>query len=803
MTSLLRLRGLSTRRHFASHRGQLWLAVLGVAIGVAAVVAVDLARISVRASFQASLDAAVGGATHRIVGGEAGIPQSRYVELRRKLGWIPMAPTVDAQVVGPDGLPWTLLGVDLLREEAVARSGGRWRGIDGFPIDRWFAGDDLVLAPEGLPLPPEPTLTIDGRAFPVEIAAAYPVSGPPARVLLADIGTAQRWLGREGHLDSVLVVADELAEDALNRTLGGDLRLVRENTESAGLSRAFELNLMALSLLTALVGIFIVYNTFSFLVLQRKPVYALEFALGASPGARTRGVLLEALALGVLGTGIGIVLGLVLGQVTLSLVSQTVSDLYYDPGDAQVILAPLTAIKALLVGLAGCLVAGWAASRSVSSASQRISQRVGIIASLALVAGLFLLVVPGPLLTGLAGVFATSLGYALLGGPFLALLSEPLIRRIPVAAFPFVGLGARRVPRSLDRTLPAVAALTLAVATVCGVGLMIESFRTSVSDWLDQSLSADYYLAADDGVVSRADIDRLRALPEVEGMSRFNLRTAYVGDTAIDLAVQDLTDEGWNSYQLLDGDSSVWARFDREPVGLVTESLARLENLGLGERIAVKIDDRSLELTIAGVIRDYRTGPGRVLMSWKQYSALAGAPEPTSIGLYLAPQADGEAVERVAATLLAERSDYRFASTGEIRARSLEIFDETFRLTRVMQWIAAVVALVGLTGALLALQLERRRELVLLEALGLTAAEQRRCVRIEAFLLGGVIAVFAMPLGILLAWSLTAVINPRAFGWRLELIWAPFPVVLALGIAVFGAWIAGLAASSQVGEAAS
>jgi putative ABC transport system permease protein len=102
------------------------------------------------------------------------------------------------------------------------------------------------------------------------------------------------------------------------------------------------------------------------------------------------------------------------------------------------------------------------------------------------------------------------------------------------------------------------------------------------------------------------------------------------------------------------------------------------------------------------------------------------------------------------------------------------------------------VSFIGVFSALLALQLERRRELALLRALGLLPAELWRLVMTQTALMGAMSGVLSLPLGWVLAVALVRVINLRSFGWTVALSVDPGLLAEAAGVALVAALLAGI-----------
>jgi putative ABC transport system permease protein len=164
----------------------------------------------------------------------------------------------------------------------------------------------------------------------------------------------------------------------------------------------------------------------------------------------------------------------------------------------------------------------------------------------------------------------------------------------------------------------------------------------------------------------------------------------------------------------------------------------------------------------------------------------------SSMGLTLKA---GQGVDAVIADVRAragESQELQIRSNRALRAASLEIFDRTFAITAVLRVLATVVAVIGILSALMALQLERARELGVLRAQGLMPREVWRLVITETGLLGAIAGLLAVPVGVGMALVLIHVINRRAFGWSIETTVSPTVLLQAVGLAVLAALAAGV-----------
>lgn len=579
-------------------------------------------------------------------------------------------------------------------------------------------------------------------------------------------------------------------EDKLRRLLPPGVELVDAAAragDTARLSHAFEINLRAMSLLALLVGTFLIYNTMSFAVLQRRRLLADLRTLGATRRELLGEVLGEAALLGLVGGVAGLVLGLFAAEFLVQRVTRTLNDMYFVLTVTRFSVSPVALLRGLLLGIAASLLAALPAALEAASVRPSFAQRrsgletrarrwVPGLSLLGLVlgaAGTGLMNLPGSgLIIAIAGIFLLLAGYALLTPAALLLLAR-LLARVPLTP---VRLAVRGVSAALSRTGAATAALAVAVATAVGIGLMVESFRHTVDDWLKQLLPADLYVMrpSEPGQPSPPLppelVEAAARLPGVAAHSLGRLISieSLVGRIEV-LAIQPNLPERPNFRFKSADDLAVWRRFMAEDVLLVSEPFATRHALKAGDSLALATPEGERDFPIAGVFFDYRSDQGLALLRREVYARLWHDSSATSMGLYLAGGASTEEVRRQLLDLAKEAGALSIRSNREIRAASMEVFRRTFAVTEVLRLLAIGVAFIGILSALLALQLERTREFAILRALGLTPRQLAGLVLAQTGFLGFCAGLLALPLGLLLAWALVAVINLRSFGWSMEL----------------------------------
>ncbi len=844
MTSMRR----ATRRPF-----QYVLFVLGVALGVAMMVSVDLANGSATKAFQLSTDAITGRATHRLVSGPGGIDQELYVQLRRELGYTNSAPLVDGYVNIPEfgDQPFRLFGVDPFAEPPFRSYLGGVGAGDGGPgqfnpnalttflsePNSLFVLSSLA-AENGIPLGGEITLDRAGEMTTVTIAGLLdPQDESNQRALsgivFADISTAQEILRMQGKLTTIdLIIEDEADQAAIEAILPDGVRL--ENTAASSnaiqqMTAAFELNLTALSLLALLVGMFLIYNTVTFSVVQRRPMFAILRCLGVTGGQLFQLILVEAVILSLLGSLIGLVLGVILGRSLIVLITQTINSFYFVVNVRSVIVDPWSLGKGVFFGVAAALIASFfpalEAYRTTPGSGLRrstLESKVeGLLPKLfgawiilcAIGAGL--LALPGRnLIVAFAGLFAILIGFALVTPPVTVTLMNWAVRPMN-ALFGAIGrMAPRDITRSLSRTSVAIAALMTAVSVIVGVSIMIGSFRGTVVQWLDQTLQADIFISPTSATANRVEgslnPEVVSALTEWEGVTASSTaRVVQVFSPQFDrpitvAGVNGDVSQGQRPYAWLpDGwdHDDVWNALATGDGVILSEPLVLREELSYPpEPITLETNQGAVDFPVVAVMYDYSSDQGMIWMGSDNYQAKWNDTEISTIALFIDENGNPDDMVDDMRRTFAGRQDLVINSNRSLRETSIDIFDQTFAITSALRLLATIVAFIGVLSALMSLQLERKRELGVLRATGMTLRQMWQLSFLETGLMGLVAGLIAIPTGFVLAWVLIYVINVRSFGWTLQMDLQPAYFLQALAVALVAALLAAIYPSFKLGQ---
>lgn len=834
MTPLLRR---SSLRYLLRHPWQFGLAILGVALGVAVVVSIDLANASATRGFELSSEVVTGRATHQVLGGPGGLRDEDFPRLAMETD-LRAAPVVEGFVLVPSkpgspGRMLHLLGIDPFSERffrpylsgSVEGSRGG-SSVDLSPLLTVPATGVLSAATaKEMGIAPGGSFQIraGGTVRTIELAGILEPEDKGTRsaladLLIMDIASAQETLGRIGRLDRIdLILPEGRGTAELAGILPRDAQVLRSSSRtetSEQMTRAFRLNLTALSLLALVCGVFLIYNTMTFSVVQRRILIGTLRALGVTRGEIFGVILAEAALIALAGTAAGLAAGVLLARELVRLVTQTINDLYFVVSVRELAVPFAVLAKGAVIGIGATLAAALApafeatqavpraalARSDLESRARRLLPRVSLAGAVLSLLGAVLLVFPG-LVVSFAGLFAVILGAALLAPGGTVLLMSRL-RKPMGAIFGILGrMAASGVVASLSRTGVAIAALVIAVAATIGIGVMIDSFRGTVVRWLDSTLRADIYLGTPSraGGFSGGDLDPEVALQvgRLPGVRRVNLlrRTEVSSpDGPVRLVVLGTETEAFAGYELKEGRAKeVWPAFQERDAVVVSEPFAHRRKIKRGDILRLRTSSGERAFSVAGIYYDYASDVGLVLMSRRTYLRHWQDKPLTGFSVDLNPGIDPETmIPRLRTALGASGEGLTIQSNRALKQRSMEIFDRTFRITGVLRLLSGLVAFVGVLSALMALQLERVRELGVLRANGLTPGQVWHLVTSQTGLMGLAAGLLSLPVGLTLAAIMIFVINRRSFGWTIHMQIDPIILAEAMLLAIGAAVLAGI-----------
>ncbi len=795
--------------------------LIAVAVGVASLFAIDLANATAIASFARSVNVLSPHVNLQIVGAGRGFDERTILRVQRIPGVRVAEPIVTGELglderAGPfAGTVLNTIGVDITRAAlppGVRIAATPHVNLGNFIDENGVLVSDRFAAREGLRVGSTLRARAGGEPVRLRVMGLIPARrvGIDAFVAFVDIATAQQIFHEVGRLDRIDLDVDpgRLSEvrAALARVLPRGTQAIAPKTRQDQVDRmlaSFQMNLAALAYVALLVGGFLIYNAVAISVVQRRNDVGTLRALGASRAQILRVFLGEGALYGAIGSALGLALGALLARYAVAAVQTTVSTLYIGSHADGVRFSLALALKAYFVGVAiavaSAAIPALEASRTPPALAMRergVSER-GIgrllpISSAAAVASFVAawlcskLPAVGsgiPLFGYLAGAFCIA-GIAALA-PVGVVLASVLLRAV-AGERAVGGLAVGFLRGSPRRYAVAVATLATAVGMMLSIGILVASFRTTVAQWAYSALPADLYVsplgatdASSRGGFRGAIARKIAALPGVRAVDTIRGFSVVVRGDLAELGATNLA-SFTNRRKLPFIDAPPPRRLGelmhgRDTVA-ISEPFAVHFGMDVGDTFHLDTPSGRTAFRVVAIYNDYSTGGGTFMMDESTFRRLYKDDTLDSLAIYARPGASLDRLRgRISAALRPLRA--RIESNRELRGFALGVFDRTFAITGALYAIGTLVTILGTIGTLVALVIERRREIALARYLGLTRNGVLRSVLLQALAIGAVAAVLGTALGLLLGRDLIFVINRQSFGWLIG--WdAPLALVL-------------------------
>jgi putative ABC transport system permease protein len=810
------------------------LTVLAVAIGVAVVLAIELAGNAAAGSFHSSMETLAGDYSLEIVA-LGGVPDSVVAQL----AVLPVSMRYSARIesyatVAESHETLPLIGIDMIAE------GSRYAAAT---VGKNVSFPSTVSPENALTRMQKPTsiwvgsslkkaagdqieLFINDLSISCTVQGVYPDEHGNESAIVMDLAGASRVLNRQGRVDRILLTIpkDANPEQWQKRIAsmlppGVELRPQGTGTsENRKMLAAFRWNLRLLSYIALVVGAFLIYNTISISVVRRRVEIGIVRALGASRRMVFLAFLGEAAGIGLAGALLGLPVGLFLASGAVKLMALTVDMLYVSSRPGAIALGGPSVLLALLIGVGISIASALGPAREAIRVSPidamargrrdyvaRVNARrdwlIAVILAIAAAAFSRLPAVAGKPLFGylatLLLICATAYAIPALVSSLISLGTGPFRRILNVEAF----LASRSLVGSLGRTSVLVGALATAVGMMTSVGIMVGSFRQTVVSWMEHELPADLYLrpagdpAADRHPTMSLELtEKISQLPGVAAVDRVREYEISYEGMPVTLASADLQVLGSrNKSDFFSGRPAkeVLAEVRGKNSVLVSEPFTYKHHVRAGDSILLGLGKSQERFRIADVYYDYGSERGTMVMDRDTLLKYLPDPAPSNVAIFVESGTDPQVVRREILEAAAGRHILIFTDR-DLRAEAVRIFDRTFAITYALEAIAVLVAVMGIAGALLALVIDRRRELGLLRFLGASSGQIRKLILVEAGLLGLFANLAGFLLGYFLSLILVFVINKQSFGWTIRFHWPVAVLCGALTVVYIATVLAGL-----------
>ncbi|CAB3789206.1 hypothetical protein LMG28614_02819 [Paraburkholderia ultramafica] len=787
-----------------SHRGRALVAIATIALGVALGYAVQLINSAAFNEFSAAARSLSGEADLQVRGAQPWFGESIYPRLSTEAGVALTSPVLalDVSVPGQNAaLP--VLGIDVFKASRIAPD------LMGVPSpDRPFdtlASDTVFLssaAQQWLNVKTGDDVALQSGTSIVRLRVAGGLvrTRPGQRLAVMDIAAAQWKFGKVGKLSRIDVQLERgVDRERFKRDLQarlGNQWVVAETRDAESrtdrLSRAYRINMNVLALVALFTGAFLVFSTQALGVVRRRAQFAMLRVLGLTRGQLLRQILLEGALLGLLGSLSGLALGYAMARGALHFFGSDLGGGYFPGVQPQVGFEPLASALFLTLGIAvsvlGSLAPALEAARARPATALKAGAEEGALARLATPWPALICLLAAAALTQLPPWFdAPIAGYAavallLVGG--IALMPRVTALIFGAASRAFAArrhagaastLALARLANAPGHASIAMGGVLSSFALIVAMAIMVASFRVSVEDWLVHLLYADLYVRVapngDTGGLRPGEQSLLAAVPGIKNAALARTSRLTLDPARPDVAVLareiDAADPGAKLQMTGTVLSPSELRSNETPVW-VSEAMIDLYGYRLGQRVQLPLGDNGHVFVVAGVWRDYVRQSGAIQIRLADYRRLTADTSATDVAITIQP---GTRVESVIAGLraLPFGASLDLSQPGEIRARTLVIFDRSFAVTYLLEAVAIVIGLFGVAATFSAQTLARAREFGMLRHVGVTRTQVLAILALE----GGMLTACGIAMGFLLGFAISLilvfVVNPQSFHWSMSL----------------------------------
>ena len=785
----MRLLRLISWPYLRKHAVRSLLTVVGIVLGVAVFVAMHTANQAVFFAFERTIDRIAGAAQLQVTSGEAGFTED-VLERVQEIPEVQVAvPVIEAPA--RTNLPGQgnilILGVDMTGDRSLREydlESGDEAVIDD-PLVFLAQPDSIMVTKEfaernGLSVGSRLTLStmVGDKAFTVRgiMRSGGLTSAFGGNLAVMDIYAAQMVFGRGRRFDRIdLTLTEDVAVDegraAIRKTLGVGFDVDSPASRGQQLESTlavYAISMNVSSVFALFIGMFIIYNSFSIAVTQRRSEIGILRALGA-PRRQIRNVfLIESAVSGVIGSAAGIALGIVMARGMVGSISSMLEGIYGVAERAEEVSTdPRLLATALAIGIMTSMIAAWLPARSASrvdpvqalqkgryqvlTAGENRARRLGATALLA-IALVFLWI--GQSIWFYAG-YVSIIVAALLLVPTVSLWFAQALRPLLKWLRPVEGaLAADSLIQSPRRTSGAVAALMLSLGQVIGLGGVGRESYNSIVDWMNTALNPDLFVAGSQNLSDRtfrfprALAPEISAVPGVADVQAVRSLRVNVRGTPVMLIVIDTESfERRGRRQTVAEDPRGMYRLTKAGQGvIVSDNFARLQRMGLGDTVELASPDGMLSLPIVGIMMDWSDQQGAVILDRTLYDLHWSDDTVNVFRVYVEPGTDPmEVRQRILQRVGADQPRMLVLTNAEVRRWILQLTDQWLQLTYSQVFIAVLVAILGIVNTLTVSIIDRKRELGVLRAVGGFRRQIRQTVWMEAVAIG----IVGLALGVL------------------------------------------------------
>ncbi len=848
-------------KHIRHQKARTIIAIFGIALGVASMTSIDIVNSSVIRSLEDSINRITGRAVLQVTGAESGFPESLLERVQAVPGVeyaVPMIET-NANLAAGSERSFVVLGVDVLQDNKVRDYSVTDESADIPDPLLFLAKPDSILLTremakrEGIAIDQKIQVqTVQGlKTFTVRglLEPDGPAKALGGDIAIMDIYAAQLAFGKEGRIDRIDV--STLRGETLDTMKARIQAVLPEgyNIDTpAGRTRQIE-NLMArfrksmdlISFMALFVGMYLIYNTVSISVVQRREIGILR-ALGTTQGQIIRLFLAETVVISVIASLLGVFLGLALAKLSITAVAQTVSSMYARSEVTELEFSRLNLLKDVCIGVFASIIAAAFPARSstrivpvsairslpYSADAHLLNRTLKILsACFMLLAGVVIIIYKsvGPASSIRNSTTTTAAMIFLLLGISLA---TPLFLRWFIQAFRCflaarLGAGGRlaglNLQKNLSRNAVAVAAVFFSISLSVSSASMINSARRGLRDYIDSVERSDIIITSGHPLASAGAptipmplsmARELEAVPGVQSADPF--RKLFLNISGKRVLLEIIDELRWtkhNTCTITEGRrEDLSAKMPGQDNVVVNEIVAARMGLKPGDSIVLPTPDGPKRFGVVAIIVSYASDSGVIVMDYRTYERHWRDNVADMFSVYVKPGSDIPAVRAAIQDRFRNKRKMFVLPSLEFRAEIKKLLDRSFVMNDAVNVLTLVIAGFGIVVTLLASVLERTREIGILRAIGMKRSQVSAVVIIESALLGMAGGLLGSAAGVLIGWinlegffridfgsSITYHIHYGSIAWAL---------LLAIGLAVLaGLYPARRAAKTNITEALS
>lgn len=784
---------LGPLRHNA---GRTALAIIAIALGVALGLSIYLINRSAADEISLAARSLYGLADLSVQpAGAQTFDEMLYPQIARLPGVANASPEVEVQARLADRrATLKLIGVDVFRyaelQPALLQQSGNDTQSVMFETDAVFLS---ATAAQRLGLDKDDVLAVQVGLEVVEfkVAGVLPAGVLREEAALLDIATAQWRFDLLGELSRINLRlrsgADTAALQVQIASISDGARVTtpgEASDDALRLSRAYRANLTALGLVALFTGGFFLYSTQALIALRRRREFAVLHALGLTRAEQFSLSLISNAALGLLGSVIGIAVGIALARIGVQGLGDSIGLGYFDGNaDTRLQLRVVEAVAFCVLGTAVALVGGLRPALDTARVPTASALKSGDILSghvqwhrwwfsALVVAAAAIATLPPIAGLPLPGYVSIAL---LLVAAIVAMptLIRATLARLPRSASPVYEVAVAQLAGTARYASLSVSAIVVSFSLMVSMAIMVTSFRASLDAWTHRMLPADMYLRV--GYINQSaylDAETARSLETIPGVTQIavsRLSQATIGAAGRVALIA-------RSFDAARLDESLWITeqsdrappLDATPVWL-SEAAGDLFALSVGDRFNLNVGGKPLPVLVQGLWRDYEHQGGAVLMERDRYIEVSGDEAVNTVWLWLAPDAAANEVRTAINTRLPANVQYDVRDTRQLRVLSLDVFDRTFAITYVLELVAVAIGLFGIAAGISAQVVARRGEFGALRHLGFTRGQLARMLGIEGSVLGTLGVTVGLAMGVLISFILIYIVNRQSFHWSMDI----------------------------------